>query len=38
VADGTRAYAGLRGSGRESGVLTPAKVFFTRYEGYVTLP
>jgi hypothetical protein len=38
VADGTRAYAGLRGSGRESGVLTPAMVFFTRYEGYVTLP
>ena len=38
VTDGTRAYAGLRGAGRESGVLTPAKIFHTRYEGFVTLP
>jgi hypothetical protein len=38
VAGGTKAYAGLRGGGGESGVLTPRKVIFTRYEGYVTLP
>lgn len=38
VAAGTKAYAGLRGGGRQSGVLTPKKVIFTRYEGFVTLP
>ena len=38
VTGGTKAYDGLQGGGRESGVLTPRKVIFTRYEGYVTLP
>ena len=38
ISSGTKAYAGLRGGGRQSGVLTPKKVIFTRYEGFVTVP
>ncbi len=38
ITGGTKAYNRLHGGGRQSGVLTPAKVIFTRYEGYVTLP
>jgi hypothetical protein len=38
ITAGTKAYGGLRGGGRQSGVLTPKKVIFTRYEGFVTVP
>ena len=36
AAGGTKAYAGLRANGMGSSILTPRKVIFSRYEGFVS--